>query len=406
MTPTIEFSHVSKRFRLSRDRPRALQDLFITVARRRKSQVSQDFWALRDVSFAVERGETVGLIGSNGSGKSTSLKLMSRILPPTSGAIRMNGRVTALLELGAGFHPELSGRDNVFLNGTVMGMSRGEIERKLDAIIEFAELRDFIDVPVKDYSSGMYARLGFSVSVHFDPDILLVDEVLSVGDHAFQQKCNERMLKLRRRGITIVFVSHDLDAVWRLCSRAIWLDHGAMKMDDAAHRVTDAYYKYVLEKSTKEEQNEAWSENRLGSGEAYVTDVEFLGEEQRPRRVFLTNEPLIVRLHYRARERVEQPMFGLAFVQLSSGTNIAGPNTIFGNYQVPHILGDGWIDYRIERLPFLPGDYAVTTAIYDWEDTHRYDYWHQCARFAVVPGGTRERYGLIALEGGWHHHAP
>lgn len=405
MTTAIEFSHISKYFRLERDKPRAFQDLFISLAQRRRNRKAQEFWALQDVSFNVERGEMVGLVGSNGSGKSTTLKLVSRIISPTSGTIKVNGRVTALLELGAGFHPDLSGRDNIYLNGTVMGLSRKEIEKKVDAIIDFAELQEFIDVPVRNYSSGMYARLGFAISVHLDPEVLLIDEVLSVGDQSFQQKCNERMLKLRRRGVTILFVSHDLDAVWRLCSRAVWLDHGRVRMDDAAPKVTDAYYKHVLEESSKEQQDEAWAENRMGSGEAYVTEVEFLGEEMRPRRVFLTNEPLIVRIHYHARERVETPLIGLAFYHAGSGTNLAGPNNQFSNYQISYIEGDGCLDYRVAKLPLLPGDYQISTAIYDWGDTHRYDYWHQCARFTVVPGGTGERYGLIAMEGSWIHTA-
>ena len=405
MTVAIEFAKVSKRFKLDRDRPRAFQDLFIALARQRRRSAAPEFWALRDASFQIERGDTVGLIGSNGSGKSTALKLISRIVTPTSGRITINGRVTALLELGAGFHPELSGRDNVFLNGTVMGMSRQEIEHKLDAIVDFAELKDFIDVPVKNYSSGMYARLGFAISVYFDPEILLIDEVLSVGDQAFQQKCNERMLKLRRKGITIFFVSHDLDSVARLCSRAIWLDHGTVKMDDAAHRVTDSYYQHVLEQSTQREQDglEAWADNRWGSGEVHVAEVEFLGEEMRPRRVFLTNEPMIVRIHYLARERVERPVFGLAFTHAGTGAHLSGPNNQFGKYDIPLVHGRGTVDYRLDRLPFLPGDYQVTTAIVDWDDTRRYDYWYECARFTVLPGGTRERYGLLALEGSWAH---
>ena len=405
MSIALEFSHVSKFFRLEHDRPRAFQDLFISLAQRRKNRKANEFWALKDVNFGIERGETVGVIGSNGSGKSTTLKLISRIISPTSGSIKVNGRVTALLELGAGFHPELSGRDNIFLNGTVMGLSRKQIDYRVDAIIDFAELRDFIDVPVKNYSSGMYARLGFSVSVYLDPDILLIDEVLSVGDQSFQQKCNERMLSLRKKGITILFVSHDLDSVWRLCSRAIWLNHGELKMDDAATKVTDGYYKYVLEQSTKTVQSDAWAENRMGSGEAYVTDVEFLGEEMKARRVFMTNEPLIVRIHYHAKERIELPLIGVGFYSSSSGAHLAGPNNAFGNYRIPYIENDGYVDYRLERLPFLPGDYQISTAIYDWEDTHRYDYWHHCARFIVVPGGTRERHGLMALEGTWDHQA-
>ena len=403
MTTAIEFSHISKYFRMEREKPRAFQDLFISLAQRRKNRKAKEFWALKDVTFNVQRGETVGLIGSNGSGKSTSLKLVSRIISPTAGSITINGHVTALLELGSGFHPDLSGRDNIFLNGTIMGLSRNEVERKVDAIIDFAELQDFIDVPIKNYSSGMYARLGFAVAVHLDPEILLIDEVLSVGDQGFQQKCAERMIGLRRKGITIFLVSHDLDTVSRLCSRAIWLDHGEVRMDGPASDITEAYYKFVLEQSTKENRIESWSENRLGSGEAHITRIEFLGEEMHQRRVFLTNEPLIVRLYYKAEERVEHPAVGLVFHHAATLTHLSGPNNTQFDYHIPYLLGEGYVDYRIERLPFLPGDYLVSTAIYDWDETHCFDAWYQCGRFTVVPGGTKERYGLLALGGSWSH---
>ena len=175
-------------------------------------------------------------------------------------------------------------------------------------------------------------------------------------------------------------------------------------MDDSAHRVTDSYYKFVLERSARKEQSDAWSENRMGSGEAVVSDVDFLGEEMHRRRVYLTNEPLIVRIYYKAKERVENPLIGLSFTHVASGTNMAGPNNQFNDCMIPYMDGEGYLDYRVEHLPFLPGDYLVSTAVYDTTNTHRYDYWHQCARFTVVPGGTQERYGLIALEGKWEHH--
>ena len=403
MSTAIEFSHVSKFFRLERDKPRAFQDLFISLAQRKLNRKAQEFWALKDVSFDVQRGEMVGLIGSNGSGKSTSLKLISRIISPNAGKVSVNGRITALLELGAGFHPELSGRDNIYLNGTILGLSRKEIDKKVDAIIDFSELNEFIDVQVKNYSSGMYARLGFAVSVHLDPEILLIDEVLSVGDQSFQQKCNERMMHLRRNGITMVYVSHDLDSVSRLCSRVVWLDQGRVKMDGPAVKVSDAYYKNVLERHSQGVKTESWTDNRMGTGEAHVTEVEFLDEEMEPRRVFVTNETLIIRIHYYAQEHIENPMIGLGIEHAASGTHLAGPNNKFGNAPISFIEGNGYIDYRIDKLPFLPGDYLITTSIYNWDDTNRYDYWYQCARFTVLPGGTEEHYGLVALGGTWEH---
>jgi lipopolysaccharide transport system ATP-binding protein len=404
MSTAIEFHNVSKFFRMDRDRPRALQHLFVSLLRRKKrdeKRAVEVFWALRDVSFNVERGDSVGLIGTNGAGKSTTLKLISRIIQPSAGSVQVNGRVTALLELGAGFHPELSGRDNIYLNGAVMGLTTKEVNERLDQIVEFAELEDFIDVPVKDYSSGMHARLGFSVAVHLDPDILLIDEVLSVGDQAFQQKCNERMLELRQNGVTILFVSHSLEAVLRTCSKAIWLDHGKLKTEGDVQRVADAYYKNMLERSRRGMQPSG--DNRYGSGEARVMRIELLDQSARPLNVALTNDPLIIRLHYHANQCIERPLFGLVFNHVLTGAHLAGPNNRFGRYEIPFIEGDGYMDYYIKRLPFLPGEYSISTTIYDSAGVHQYDSWMHCVRLKVAPGGTSERYGLIALEGVWTH---
>src|SRR5919109_171910 len=224
MTAVIEFNNVSKRFMIHRERRDSVQARFAGLLRQRAA--GEEFWALRDVSFGVARGESLGLVGHNGAGKSTALKLMTRILEPTSGTVRMCGRVAALLELGSGFHPDLSGRENVFLNGSLMGFSRRDMLARLDEIVDFSEIGDFIDMEVKHYSSGMYTRLAFAVATTVDPDILLTDEVLAVGDEAFQRKCMERIYHFRQMGKTIVFVSHALDTVSQLCDRAVWLDHG------------------------------------------------------------------------------------------------------------------------------------------------------------------------------------
>ncbi len=369
---------------------------------RAAAQKDDAFWALRDVSFTVARGSSVGLIGTNGAGKSTTLKLISRIIQPTSGVVQVNGRVTALLELGAGFHPELSGRDNIYLNGAVMGLTRKELDYKLDRIVEFAELEDFIDVPVKDYSSGMYARLGFSVAIHLDPEILLVDEVLSVGDQAFQQKCNEYMMRMRKSGMTILFVSHSLDAIVRNCSKAIWLDRGRLQAQGDTQHVADAYYKHVLAQGSASAAP-ANGDNRFGSGEARIMRVELLDNDLRPLHVVMTNDEVIVRMHYQTTRRIEHPLFGLAFYDAQTGVHLAGPNNGISRYDLAHIEGTGIVDYHIERLPFLPGEYTINSAIYDAEGVHLYDAWIGCARLKVAPGGTRERYGVIALEGDWSH---
>ncbi|MDW8351891.1 MAG: ABC transporter ATP-binding protein [Anaerolineae bacterium] len=410
MNGAVEFSHVSKVFRLQRDRPRSFQEAFVGLLRRHRTP-AEEFWALRDVSFRIARGDHVGLIGRNGAGKSTTLKLISRIIQPTQGKITVNGRVTALLELGAGFHPDLSGRDNILLNGAVMGLTRREIMRKIDEIVEFAEIEDFIDVPVKDYSSGMYLRLAFAAAAHLDPEILLLDEVFAVGDQAFQQKSQERIQELRKRGITILFVSHSMEAVLQTCKRAIWLERGRVRAAGDVSAVSAAYYEDTLikmadkqaVKATTQQQKAQDQEKRLGSGEARIERVEFIDADGRSTRFTHTNARLTVRLHYIAHERIERPMIGIAFYRADQRIRIAGPNNTMQPYKIPYVEGTGYVDYIIDRLPFLPGDYLLDASIYDWDDTHRYDYWNECARLTVLPGGTRERYGLIALEGTWRH---
>src|SRR5271156_304411 len=232
----IRLDHVSKRYFIqSGSRERSIAWPSFSLLHKR------EMWALRDISFEVPQGESLGIVGNNGAGKSSLLKLLSRITAPTSGEIRIRGRLSALVEVGSGFHPELTGRENIFLNGSMLGMTRSEIARRVDSIVEFAGVPEFIDVPVKRYSTGMYVRLGFSIAAHLDPDILLLDEVLAVGDAAFQAKCLDRISELRKTGRTIVFISHDLAAVYRLCDRALLLSHGCILADGPPRQVIDQY---------------------------------------------------------------------------------------------------------------------------------------------------------------------
>lgn len=224
----ISFEHISKEFRLAKTR--SLQDFFVNIFDK-EMRGRRHFWALSDISFSVRAGETVGILGPNGSGKSTILKLISRVIDPTSGIITVSGRLSALLELGAGFHSDLTGRENIFLNGSILGLSRKVMNKKLGSIINFADIGEFIDVPLRNYSSGMQMRLGFSVAVHVEPEIILVDEVLAVGDYSFQQKCLDRIRQLQKQGVTILFVSHDFEEVEKLCSRALWLENGRLCAD-------------------------------------------------------------------------------------------------------------------------------------------------------------------------------
>jgi lipopolysaccharide transport system ATP-binding protein len=251
----LGMEHVSKKFKKGEVYD-SLRDLVPALSKRllgrgTTSPLSKnEFWALRDVSFSIEKGEAFGIIGSNGAGKSTILKLLSGIMKPTEGVINVKGMLSGLIEVGAGFHPDLTGRDNVFLNGTILGMKKEQIKKKFDAIVEFSGLGDFIDTPVKRYSSGMYARLGFAVAAHVDPDILLVDEVLSVGDYAFQNKCLDKMKSIQKDGVTIIFVSHNLKAVTEMCDRCLLLDHGQIAQEGTAHDVVDAYLNPKVDEGT------------------------------------------------------------------------------------------------------------------------------------------------------------
>src|SRR5258708_31295619 len=307
MTPIVIFEQVGKRYKLRQDRPRSFRELFV----RRSSLAGQAaltdadiLWALRQVSFEIEPGETVGLIGSNGAGKSTALKLISRVIVPSEGQIHVNGRVAALLELGTGFHPDLSGRDNIFLGGALAGMGRAEMARKFDSIVEFAQLESFIDMPVKHYSSGMFARLAFAVSIHLEPELLLVDEVLAVGDQAFQRRCLDRISELQRAGVAVCFVSHAPDIVRELCTRAIWFDHGQVAADGPADSIVRRYLDHSfgpLGRAVAQPADLA-VDQRWGNPRVEIKRVPLLDEQGAPQPVFETSQPFPLDLCYLPRE--------------------------------------------------------------------------------------------------------
>lgn len=404
--PLIQLRQVSKRFLMHRERQRSFQETFIRLVQRKRGREGH-FWALNDVSFEVHAGDCYGIIGPNGSGKSTLLKLITGILEPTSGDIITSGRIASLLELGAGFHPDLTGRENIFLNGSVYGLGHRQMLERLDQIIEFTELGDFIDVPIKHYSSGMYVRLGFSVAIHIDPDLLLVDEVLAVGDAAFQHKCLDRIQKFRAGGGTLVFVSHDLGAIQSLCNQAIWLDGGRVR---ATGQPTDVAMAYLNEVAHREE-NQAAAEpapmleegqNRWGTGKIRITNVELCDGAGTPRRIFVNGGAFEVRLHYRAEGRVVDPVFGLA-IHHQNGTHICGPNTDFGELRMPFVEGEGEVIYRVPKLALLEGAYSVTVAATNRTDSEMYDYHDRAYPFRVAVGASRERYGLLTLNGEWEN---
>ena len=389
---SVSVEGVSKRFRLYHERNQSLK---AALMRKRRALV-EEFWALQDVSFEVPQGTTFGLIGENGSGKSTLMKCMARILRPDSGSLTVRGKVSALLELGAGFHPELSGRENVYLNGSILGISQRELNRKFDEIVDYAGIGEFIDQPVKNYSSGMYVRLGFSVAINVDPDVLLVDEVLAVGDEAFQRKCGEKFAELREQGKTIVLVSHSMVAVHNLCDKVAWLDHGKVKMLDSARKVVDEYTGTVQ----VDRKVDVEGGNRWGSGAARIAAVELLGAGEAPLVQARTGDAVTVRLHYETTEAIPHPVFAVQFLTVD-GLQVSGPNTRDAGFEIENLEGQGHVDLQIERLMLTPGTYDITVALLDHALLHTFDHRTHVVRFHVEPGEPRESYGVMSLGGRW-----
>ena len=398
MTSAITVDHVSKRYRLYHERNQSLKAALL----RRRRMKYEEFWALKDVSLEIPTGETFGLIGENGSGKSTLLKCMAKILRPDQGSIAVVGKVSALLELGAGFHPELSGRENIFLNGSILGLSQRELERRFDEIVAFAGLERFIDTPVKNYSSGMYVRLGFSVAINVDPDVLLVDEVLAVGDEQFQRKCNEKFADLKAAGKTLVIVSHGLSAVRNLCDHVAWLEHGVLKRVGGAGDVVDAYVGVAHQ---DRESSPDGHGSRWGSGEARIERIELLDGRGMPTTKVRTGDKVTFRFHYNAPEVLERPVFGMAVFTLE-GTLVTGPNLRDGGTVPERLQGSGYVDLEVPRLLLLPGTYDVSASLTDYSFLHSYDHRHRAVRFDVEMGEPRETQGgLVSMSGTWNVHS-
>ena len=393
----IRVEGVSKRFRLYHERNQTVK---AAVMRGRRASY-EEFWALQDVSFEVPTGSTFGLIGENGSGKSTLLKCIAKILRPDRGSIAHDGKIAALLELGSGFHPELSGRENIYLNGSILGLSKKDLERKFDDIVGFAGLEKFIDTPVKNYSSGMFVRLGFSVAINVDPVILLVDEVLAVGDEAFQRKCMEKFAEFRSSGRTIVIVSHALGSMRNLCDTVAWLDHGAVKKIDRPSVVVDDY----IDESHVERVPEVGGGSRWGSGEARIEHIEVRDERGNPTTRVRTGDAVTIRFGYVADQPIERPVFGMAIHTLE-GAQVTGPNTRDAGEVPDRIEGGGCVDLVIPSLMLIPGTYDITASLFDYSCQHAYDFRHHAVRFDVEPGEPREAFGVVSLGGTWHVNPP
>jgi ABC-type polysaccharide/polyol phosphate transport system ATPase subunit len=327
----------------------------------RNGHENQDFiWALDGVSFQVHESETLGLIGPNGAGKTTILKLLSRITQPTSGHIAVKGRVSALIQLGAGFHPDLTGRENVYLNATILGLKRQEIDAVFDDIVAFSELDEFIDMPVKRYSSGMYVRLGFAVAAHVDPDVLLIDEVLAVGDHLFKDKCVQRINAFREAGKTMVIVSHNKEMIQKLCSRTIFLHKGEVIYQGDTQEALDRYHTGFAGETLRQERISVQGD--VAERAMAITGVELLDGNDQPRQSFLTAEPLTVHIHFRANEDVVDPVF---YSRICQGyKELHGTNTSRFKIQGTFAAGDtGIAEVRYESLNLLDGTYNINVGI-------------------------------------------
>jgi ABC-type polysaccharide/polyol phosphate transport system ATPase subunit len=352
----------------------------------------QTFTALKGVSFEVARGATFGVIGSNGSGKSTLLKLLAGITKPTTGTLSVDGRISALIELGAGFHPEISGRENVYINGIMLGLNRRQIEERFEAIVDFAELRPFIDAPVKTYSSGMYMRLGFSVAIHVEPEVLLIDEVLAVGDEAFTRKCLDKIAEFRRRGRTIVIVTHSLGLVEKMCDDVLWLRGGEVADRGDAKRVVDAYLTDVAGGEERllarapapapsdspapeppgESAGSGYREGRWGSREIEITAVRLLDARGRERHVYVPGDTVTVALTVRAMEPVDDFVFGIGLFA-ADGTSVYGTNTDLEDYKSQRLAGSAEARITLRDLRLTEGTYLLDVAAHRRDGTP-YDY--------------------------------
>ncbi len=393
----LEVEHLTKTFRLHHEKVNSLKALIAGKGRNRH----EDFTAVDDVTFSVAEGEVFGVIGQNGSGKSTLLKCMAGILQPNAGSVRVHRRMSALLELGAGFHPELSGRDNVFLNAAILGMSRRDIAARFDEIVDFSGLHSFIDAPVKTYSSGMYVRLAFAVAINVDPRLLIVDEILAVGDVTFQQRCLEKFVEFRNDGRTIVLVTHDMTSVRNMCDRAIWLTKGKITGEGDPAELVDAYTEMMMGANQRSSDGSI----RRGSGEVQVTSVQmFVNGGVEPVKRFRTGDDVRLVLQYRAERPVRAPIFGVSIEGLG-GATVTAPCTRDVGLVPESLNGDGQLEVSMRSLPLLPGTYDLHTSITDFNRSHVYDNLHLALRFDVMSGTPYETGGaLVTLRPEWSLH--
>jgi ABC-type polysaccharide/polyol phosphate transport system ATPase subunit len=387
----IQVRDLGKKYLLRTAHDRTVKSTVLDSLRGKRAP-RREFWALREVSFSVPRGETLGIVGANGAGKSTLLALLAGTKASTEGSIQTQGKMSSLLELGAGFHPELTGRENVFLAGAIMGLSRARMAERFDAIVDFAELTDFIDQPVKHYSSGMYVRLGFAVAVEVDPDILLLDEVLAVGDSSFQQKCLDRIDAFRRAGKTMLLISHDMETIRAVSNRILFLEEGRIQgLGNPAEIV--GQYTDRAHSRTAEGLSREW-----GTGEITLTDVEILGEDGVATDRFRFGDGLTARIHYACTRRIENPVFGFSLAD-SRGRPLYGNNTQIENVEIREVEGKGTLELRLSQLIVGQGTYLLSFSAHSSDHQVNYHRLDHCYPIHVT---AEKRFEGCYMPVQWH----
>ena len=393
----ISAKNVGKHFKIYKDKPMTLKDRTLSIVK--KSY--EEFWALKDINIDIHKGEAIGLIGHNGCGKSTLLKLFTRIIYPEKGTIAITGQVSSLLELGAGFHPDFTGRENIYTNASIFGMKKKEIDGLLNDIIDFSELGEFIDNPVRTYSSGMYMRLAFSVAIHVKPEILLIDEILAVGDSNFQKKCLDKITEFKKNGVTIVIVSHDLGTIERICDKAVWLDDGIIKKQGVPKLVVNAYLEQMAQnqndkvfrdidivgdddnsaekaENVEEHQEEIPEANRWGNRNIEITEVALLDKDNKQRAVFNVEDSMDIVISYKVNKPVPEVCFGIGFFG-TDGVQQYGTNTYIDG-EALELKDSGKITCSIDRLGLIEGSYWIDIAAHDERGTP-FDYILKMAEF-------------------------
>ena len=402
----ISVKNVEKSFKIYSDKGHTLKERLLFF-KQRNSYTRHE--VLKGVTLEIERGEVVGLVGHNGCGKSTLLKLMTKIIYPDKGKIEINGKISSLLELGAGFHPDMTGRENIYTNASIFGLTKKEIDGRLDEIIEFSELEEFIDSPVRTYSSGMYMRLAFSVAINVDADILLIDEILAVGDARFQAKCFNKMLELKKRGITIVIVSHDLGSIERLCNRAVWIENGKIRDEGIPHDIVAEYLDDIMnkdknekikikdqskvndqekkkevfeEKNIEKEEKKKKDKNRTGNKDIEIINIKLLNEKNEVSDTYNSEDKLKIKVKYKKNnEKLKDSVFGFGIFR-NDGLNCYGTNTFIDNFEKIKIQDEGIVEVDIESIQLLEGKYYLDIAFHD-EYGKPYDYIRKANFFTV-----------------------